>query len=130
MWGQEQIVRQMRNELLNRRAAGYKKRQKVLGLNGVHKQRLLLSLLSLLLLMLPASRGGFVGACRLKEGAVQRSTLDEEKRKQTVLRVGTVDTLDTYTGQTSDLSTEAAHGAKRPRPKGRRETDWGKNGTD
>ena len=128
MWGQEQIVRQMRNELLNRRAAGYKKRQKMLGLNGVHKQRLLLSLL--LLLMLPASRGGFVGACRLKEGAVQRSTLDEEKRKQTVLRVGTVDTLDTYTGQTSDLSTEAAHGAKRPRPKGRRETDCGKNGTD
>ena len=85
MWGQEQIVRQMRNELLNRRAAGYKKRQKVLGLNGVHKQRLLLSLLSLLLLMLPASRGGFVGACRLKEGAVQRSTLDEEKREGTVL---------------------------------------------
>ena len=84
MWGQEQIVRQMRNELLNRRAAGYKKRQKVLGLNGVHKQRLLLSL-SLLLLMLPASRGGFVGACRLKEGAVQRSTLDEEKREGTVL---------------------------------------------
>ena len=83
MWGQEQIVRQMRNELLNRRAAGYKKRQKVLGLNGVHKQRLLL--LSLLLLMLPASRGGFVGACRLKEGAVQRSTLDEEKREGTVL---------------------------------------------
>ena len=82
MWGQEQIVRQMRNELLNRRAAGYKKRQKVLGLNGVHKQRLLLSLL--LLLMLPASRGGFVGACRLKEGAVQRSTLDEEKSEGTV----------------------------------------------
>ena len=68
---------------MNRRAAGYKKRQKVLGLNGVHKQRLLL--LSLLLLMLPASRGGFVGACRLKEGAVQRSTLDEEKREGTVL---------------------------------------------
>ena len=83
MWGQEQIVRQMRNELLNRRAAGYKKRQKMLGLNGVHKQRLLLSLL--LLLLLPASRGGFVGACRLKEGAVQRSTLDEEKREGTVL---------------------------------------------
>ena len=105
----------------------------MLGLNGVHKQRLSLSLL---LLMLPASRGGFVGACRLKEGAVQRSTLDEEKREGTVLRVGTVDTvvtvdtLDTYTGQTSDLSTEAAHGAKRPRPKGRRETDCGKNGTD
>ena len=56
----------------------------MLGLNGVHKQRLLLSL-SLLLLMLPASRGGFVGACRLKEGAVQRSTLDEEKREGTVL---------------------------------------------
>ena len=72
----------MRNELLNRRAAGYKKRQKGLGLNGVHKQRLSLSLL---LLMLPASRGGFVGACRLKEGAVQRSTLDEEKREGTVL---------------------------------------------
>ena len=28
--------------------------------------------------MLPASRGGFVGGCRFKQGAVQRATLEEE----------------------------------------------------
>ena len=30
-------------------------------------------------LVLPASRGGFVGACRFKQGAVQRATLEEER---------------------------------------------------
>ena len=75
--GQEQIVRQMRDELLNSRAGRYKKRQKPH--HGLHGVRSGLGWIFYVCL-LPARRGGFVGGWWLKQGAVRiEETLEKDQ---------------------------------------------------
>ena len=68
-------------------------------------------------LVLPASRGGFVGACRFKQGAVQRATLEEERGVGAVLWVGT-ETCRANTGLVDRNSGRRLTTS----PKGRRKT--------
>ena len=75
--GQEQIVRQMRDELLNSSREVQKEAKPHHGLHGVRSG----SGWIFYVCLLPASRGGFVGGWWLKQGAVRRGlrTLEEDE---------------------------------------------------